>query len=236
MRHSLYSTCLLSLSSPLSSLRSSFSHFIQTLTQLNLSRNGISDAGAHHLAEALRDSKVSETLLVLHLSFLSLFSSISRIRSSFSHFIQTLTQLNLPHNEISDAGAQHLANALRNSKVSETLLVLHLSFLYLFSSISPLRSSFSHFIQTLTQLNLSSNRISDGGAQHLADALRNSKVSETLLVLHLSFLYLFSSISLHSIIFLSFHPDTHSTGSFAERDLRCRCSPSGRCTTKQRGE
>ena len=178
MKHSLYSTCLFSISSPLSRcIRSSFSHFIQTLTQLDLSRNGISDAGAHHLAAALR-----------------------------------------------------------NSEVSETLLVLHLSFLYIFSSISPLRSSFSHFIQTLTQLNLSSNRILDAGAQHLADALRNSKVSETLLVLHLSFLYLFSSISLHSIIFLSFHSDTHSTESFVEPVLSCRCTTSGRCTTKQRGE
>ena len=177
MKHSLYSTCLLSLSSPLS------------------------------LA----------------------------LRSSFSHFIQTLTQLNLSSNRISDAGAQHLADALRNSKVSETLLVLHLSFLYLFSSISPLRSSFSHFIQTLTQLNLSSNRILDAGAQHLADALRNSKVTETVFVLHLSSLSLLLYLS-HSIIFLSFHSDTHSTESFVEPDLRCRCSTSGRCTTREQGE
>ena len=125
------------------------------------------------------------------------------------HFIQTLTKLNLGFNGISDAGAQYLADALRNSKVSETLFPFHpLRLFYLWEYLS--------FIQTLTRLDLCSNRISDIGMQYLADGLRNSKVSETLYLLHpLRLFYLWE--------YLSFHPDSHSTGSWFQQNLTCRC-------------
>jgi Ran GTPase-activating protein (RanGAP) involved in mRNA processing and transport len=126
--------------------------FIQTLTKLHLSNNQIGDAGAQHLADALRNNTV----------ILILSSSISYTHLHF--FIQTLTTLDLNHNQIGDAGAQHLADALRNNTVT----------LILSSSISYTHLHF--FTQTLITLDLWNNHIGDAGAQHLADALRNNTV------------------------------------------------------------
>ena len=82
------------------------------------------------------------------------------------HFVtQTLTTLDLRHDQIGDNGAQHLADAFRNNRVS-----LFLSYF----------SSFHHihfFTQALTTLDLGNNRIGDEGAQHLADALRNNTMT-----------------------------------------------------------
>ncbi|CAF1129205.1 unnamed protein product [Rotaria sordida] len=74
---------------------------------------------------------------------------------------KTLTTLNLWGNEIKDAGAQHLADALRNNT-------------------------------TLTTLDLVDNQIGDAGAEHLADALANNEV----IVIPLSFVS-YSSSSIH---------------------------------------
>jgi hypothetical protein len=56
------------------------------------------------------------------------------------------------------------------------------------SSSLYLHYHYSHFIQTLTQLDLNRNQISETGAQYLADALRNSKVSQSLFPLHFTFI------------------------------------------------
>jgi Ran GTPase-activating protein (RanGAP) involved in mRNA processing and transport len=83
-----------------------FDFHIQSITQLNLSRNNIGDEGAKHLAEVLRNNKV------IHCTS----SSISFI---YFHFhIQTITQLNLEFNRIGDEGAKYLAEVLRNNQVS----------------------------------------------------------------------------------------------------------------------
>jgi hypothetical protein len=76
--------------------------------------------------------------------------------------MQTLTTLQLLANKIGDQGAQHLANALRQNKV--TLLSFILTFAH-------------SFLQTLTTLDLPLNDIHDLGVQHLADALQENKVA-----------------------------------------------------------
>ena len=92
--------------------------------------------------------------------------------TSFHHlhlFTQTLTTLNLSHNQIGAVGAQHLADALRHNTVS------------LFLSCS---TSFHHlhlFTQTLTTLNLSGNLIGDDYARRLEEliARNNNAQSKT---------------------------------------------------------
>ncbi len=73
--------------------------------------------------------------------------------------------LNLWNNEIKDAGAQYLADILRNNKV------ISLSF------TSPTSYLYNHlYSQALTELNLRRNQIGHTGAQSFADALRKNEV------------------------------------------------------------
>jgi uncharacterized membrane protein len=103
----------------------------------------------------------------------------------YTHYlIKTLTRLSLRHNQIEAVGAQHLADALRNNKVT---LILSSSILY---------THLQFFTQTLTTLNLCENRIGDVGAQHFADALRNNTV--TSFSLHLCYLHISNFSHRHS--------------------------------------
>lgn len=79
--------------------------FVQTLTTLDLSWNGIGTTGAQHLAQAIPEMKVK------------INCSFHFFHLHYAVFIQTLTTLNLSDNEIEDQGAQHLAQALRNNTV-----------------------------------------------------------------------------------------------------------------------
>ena len=111
----------------------------------------------------------------------SLHLSLSHI---YLHlYSQTLTGLYLYSNQIGDAGAQYLADALRDNKV-----------ILIFSSSSLSHIYLHLYSQTLTMLDLRSNQIGDAGAQYLADALRDNKV----------ILIFSSSLSLISI-FISIH-------------------------------
>src|SRR6202034_4343495 len=86
--------------------------------------------------------------------------------SSSTIFPQTLTILHLYDNQIGAKGAEHLANALQQNKVTELI-----SIFFLFNSSSTI------FPQTLTTLHLGWNHIGDQGAEHLANALQQNKVT-----------------------------------------------------------
>ena len=90
---------------------------------------------------------------------------LHNIHKSNYFFTQTLTELNLRHNQIGDKGAEHLSAALRNNTVSR-----------IFSS-STENTQIDFFTQTLTVLNLCWNQIGDKGAEHLSAALRINTVS-----------------------------------------------------------
>ena len=123
-----------------------------------------------------------------------LISSSSLSYLSCSLFTDT-HRAALDSNQIGDAGAQYLADALRDNKVMliSSSSLSYLSFLYL---------------QTLTELYLYNNQIGDAGAQYLADALRDNKV---MLISFSSFSYL--SFSLFT--------DTHRTGPQQQSNRRC---------------
>jgi hypothetical protein len=80
-----------------------------------------------------------------------------------------------------------------------------------------------HSLQTLTTLVLASNRISDGGAQHLANALQNNTVSH---IFHSSISFLRSFFTI----------DTHNARSSVEWNRRWRHATSGQCVTKEYSE
>ena len=124
----------------------------QTLTTLDLWDNRIGDGGAQHLGEALRVNQVRHWSM----KFLRLVTVSTIITDT--HNTESFAQ---PYRRWRSAASRRgLAG-----ESSETLTTW--SFPYI---LSP-RSS-----QTLTTLDLSDNRIGDGGAQYLGEALRVNQV------------------------------------------------------------
>ncbi len=97
-------------------------HFIQTLTQLNLSINRIGAQGAQYLGEALQKNSVRLNDHFLHFYHMHIL-----------HFIQTLTQLNLGSNEIGVQGAQYLGEALQKNSVRQSNHFLHFYHMHIFA-------------------------------------------------------------------------------------------------------
>ena len=83
------------------------------------------------------------------------------------YLLQILITLNLGNNQIEDAGAQAIAQALENNQVRYTFSFFNSIIILLYS------------LQTLTVLNLSSNKIGYAGARALAQALKNNQVRYT---------------------------------------------------------
>ena len=95
------------------------------------------------------------------------------IQSFIHYFPQTLTYVDLYANEIGDQGAEHLANALQQNKVTRFILLF-----FLFNH------SFT-ILQILITLNLEHDKIGDQGAEHLANALQQNKVTQFVLLFFL---------------------------------------------------
>ena len=98
----------------------------------------------------------------------------------------TLTNLDLSHNSIFDAGAQYLSEAL---KANNTVTNLDLSCNGISEVGAQYLSEALKFNDTVTNLDLRANKISDVGAQYLSEAL---KVNKTVTIFGLD-------LSLHSI-------------------------------------
>ena len=146
------------------------------LTSFNLSRNGISNAGATSIAEAI---KVNKTLTNLCLSDNRISDAGATSVAEAIRVNKKLTDLDLSDNRICDTGATSIAEAIR---VNKTLTNLNLSN----NGISDARAtSIAEAIKvnkTLTNLKLSHNDISDAGATSIAEAI---KVNTTLTSLNL---------------------------------------------------
>jgi len=150
-----------------SSSSSSFIHrctlflFIQTLTTLDLGRNKIGAQGAQHLSEALRNNSVRD-----HHSF------------SFFFFVYSISS----HAFISYRHSLHSTLARIKSEIKvQNIWVKHYSTIQWVIIIpSSSSSSFIHhctlflFIQTLTTLDLSFNKIGDQGGKYLAEVKKKN--------------------------------------------------------------
>jgi hypothetical protein len=182
---------------------STLSHFIQTITKLNLSRNEIGAQGAQHLSDALRNNTVryilSSFIIQLFLiSYRHLHNSTSNtIKSEFKGrniwvMLYETTQwdkyslhpsLNSFLLHTDTHRTQPLLESNRSSRgaTSEWCITKQHS-----KTNTPFihHSTLSHFIQTLRQLNVEYNEIGAEGAQHLSDALGTNIVGHTLFIHH----------------------------------------------------
>ncbi|XP_066024645.1 NLR family CARD domain-containing protein 3-like isoform X1 [Pocillopora verrucosa] len=147
------------------------------LTNLNLSYNRISDAGAACIAEAI---KVNKTLTNLDLSWNDISAAGATCIAEAIKVNKTLTNLNLSKNDFSDAGATCIAEAI---KVNKTLTNLNLCYNDISAAGATCIAEAIKVNKTLTNLNLSYNRISAAGATCIAEAI---KVNKTLTNLDLS--------------------------------------------------
>ena len=149
----------------------------KTLTNLDLSYNGISDVGATCIAEAI---KVNKTLTNLYLSCNGISDAGATCIAEAIKVNKTLTNLNLSGNGIGDAGATSIAEAI---KVNKTLTNLQLFYIHISDAGATCIAEAIKVNKTLTNLNLSGNGIGDAGATSIAEAI---KVNKTLTNLNLS--------------------------------------------------
>ncbi|XP_066025298.1 protein NLRC3-like [Pocillopora verrucosa] len=147
------------------------------LTNLDFSWNGISDAGATCIAEAI---KVNKTLTNLDLYYNGISDAGATCIAEAIKANKTLTDLNLCENGISDAGATCIAEAI---KVNKTLTNLNLSWNGISGAGATCIAEAIKVNKTLTNLDLYYNGISDAGATCIAEAI---KVNKTLTDLNLS--------------------------------------------------
>ena len=139
------------------------------LTNLDLSYNGISDAGATCIAEAI---KVNKTLTNLDLQGDGISAAGATCIAEAIKVNKTLTNLNLSVNGISAAGATCIAEAI---KVNKTLTNLNLSGNGISDAGATCIAEAIKVNKTLTNLNLSGNGISDAGATCIAEAIEVNK-------------------------------------------------------------
>lgn len=118
-------------------------------------------------------------------------------------------RLHLSHNRITDNGAEQLADALRQNKVIDDVL-LHFCLSYML-----------FFLQTLAKLYLSNTEIGDDGAQYLANALLQTQVIIILI-------YLVSIL-----FFLFFFKVTYHANALYKKNNQDRSTISSQRSTKQ---
>ena len=136
-----------------------------SLTNLDLSTNGIGDSGAASLSQALA---VNSSLTNLDLSANSIGDSGAASLSQALAVNSSLTNLNLMDNGIGPSGAASLSQALA---VNSSLTNLSLTFNGISDSeVAPLSQALA-VNSSLTNLNLSDNDIGDSGAASLSQAL-----------------------------------------------------------------
>ena len=139
------------------------------LTNLDLSDNGISDAGATCIAEAM---KVNKTLTNLDLTGNDISAAGATCIAEAMKVNKTLTNLDLTGNDISAAGATCIAEAM---KVNKTLTNLNLSDNGISDAGATCIAEAMKVNKTLTNLDLSGNGISAAGATCIAEAIKVNK-------------------------------------------------------------
>jgi Ran GTPase-activating protein (RanGAP) involved in mRNA processing and transport len=168
--------------------------FTQSLTTLQLQDNGIGNKGAQYLADALRNNTVKR----------------------FSLFISLISNYIVLYRHSPHSSSHRILSVPKEPNIS---LMLYKTIWWVsFSLHVSLSFSSLIFTQTLTTLEISSNRIGDKGIQYLADALENNTVS---LVVRSSLSFLCRSlIQTLKTLDLSYNSTTSKAGKQAVEILK----------------
>ncbi|CAF3923642.1 unnamed protein product [Rotaria magnacalcarata] len=147
-----------------------------TLTQLDLSRNQITDIGAQHIANAFRTHTNLETLDL----------SQNRIGNDGAQYLfdalkenKIITNLKLEGNIGSYCTAVSTAILIKSNK--QTHAKMNLKATKIGNDETRFLADALENNKTITELNLSNNEIGDIGAQYLAHALRDNKTLTSLI-------------------------------------------------------
>ncbi|XP_072893986.1 NACHT, LRR and PYD domains-containing protein 3-like [Hemitrygon akajei] len=139
--------------------------------ELRLAWNKLGDSGVKLVSEALRNPKCK--IQKLWLSCVGLTDSGAKDLASALSTNQSLMELNLSHNELRDSGVNLLSDALRNPECKiQRLGLYHVSLTD--SGVKDLASSL-RTNRSLTELDLSDNKLGDSGVKLLSEALRNAE-------------------------------------------------------------
>ncbi|CAF2929990.1 unnamed protein product [Rotaria sp. Silwood2] len=141
----------------------------QTLTQLNLEQNGITDKGAYYLADVFRAKR---KLTKLHLGANEITERGMNYLADALRNNRTLIRLDLNSNQIADKGMKHIADGLRNNT---KLIELDLESNKISDKGAQRLTDALRVNKTLTKLNIGSNKIANKGMQHIATLLRINK-------------------------------------------------------------
>ncbi|XP_072133413.1 uncharacterized protein [Mobula birostris] len=142
-----------------------------SLTELNLGANKLGDSGVKLVSAALKNSECKIQKLWLY--DVGLTDSGAKDLNSTLSTNQSLTELSLNDNKLGDSGVKLVSEALKISECKIQKLSLRnvgLTDSGVEDLLSALRTN-----PSLTELNLSGNKLGDSGVKLVSEALRNSE-------------------------------------------------------------
>ncbi|XP_072891976.1 uncharacterized protein [Hemitrygon akajei] len=142
-----------------------------SLMELDLSRNKLGDSGVKVLSAALRNTECK--IQKLWLAMVGLTDSGAEDLASALSTKPSLTKLDLSYNKLGDSGVKQLSAALRNPECK--IRKLKLAMVDLTDSGAEDLVSVLSTNTSLTELDLSRNKLGDSGVKKLSAALRNTE-------------------------------------------------------------
>ena len=145
-----------------------------TLFDLDLRNNGITDIGATLIAQAI---EINKTLKILSMSHNKLSDDGVTAICTYLKNNNTLQQLDLSENEISGRGANEIGHLI---KKNASLLVLDISCMCICNDGITIIAQCLKNNRSLQELNISLNKITSIGAKKIAEILRENTTLQKL--------------------------------------------------------
>ncbi|XP_072553203.1 ribonuclease inhibitor-like isoform X2 [Salminus brasiliensis] len=142
---------------------------VNSLKDLNLSKNNLQDSGVKKISEGLKSKHCR--LETLSLERCSLTEESCSVLASVLRSVNSLKDLNLSENELQDSGVKELSEGLKSEHCKLEILSLESCSLTEESCsdlVSVLRS-----VNSLKDLNLSKNNLLDSGVKKISEGLKS---------------------------------------------------------------